>query len=133
MITMDSESFQQTRIIYILYIIGAFFWPVMVVGVILAYIEKGRVDESFIRNHLLKQIRTFWTCFVCVFLGGVVLGIFMLIVFFNVAMDQTAGVVIGSVSLAILFMFLYALGLLAYVLVSSIRGLSKLDAGEAVF
>lgn len=57
----------------------------------------------------------------------------MLIVFFNVAMDQTAGVVIGSVSLAILFMYLYALGLLAYVLVSSIRGLSKLDAGEAVF
>ena len=130
---MESESFQQTRIIYILYIIGAFFWPVMIVGVILAYIEKGKVDESFIRNHLLKQIRTFWTCFFCVFLGGVVLGIFMLIVFFNVAMDQTAGVVIGSVSLAILFMFLYALGLLAYVLVSSIRGLSKLDAGEAVF
>ena len=133
MITMESKSFQQTRIVYILYIIGAFVWPIMVVGVILAYIEKGKASESFILTHLIKQIRIFWTCFFCVFLGGIVVATFMLIVFFNISMSQTAGGGLVSITIAALFLSLCSLALLAYVLVASIRGLSKLDANEVVF
>ncbi len=45
---MSSSSIDTVRIVYILYIVGVFVSALMFVGVILAYIERGKITNSLL-------------------------------------------------------------------------------------
>ncbi|MXZ43481.1 MAG: hypothetical protein F4Z01_00630 [Gammaproteobacteria bacterium] len=136
---MDSNSSQQIRLIYILYIIGAFIWLVLLVGVILAYIEKGKETESVLLSHLRRQIRIFWVHLVAAIVGGIVLIVLIVIAFTVTAVgagvsggDPAAAAAIGTIITSLL-MGVYGLGLIIYVIVASVKGLKSLDAGEPMY
>lgn len=136
---MDSNSSQQIRLIYILYIIGAFVWLVLLVGVILAYIEKGKETDSVLLSHLRKQIRIFWIHLVSAIVGGIVLMVLIVLAFAIPAVGAAAGggdpaavAAIGMV-FASLLAFVYAAALIIYVIVASVKGLKSLDAGEPLY
>ena len=135
---MESNSSQQTRLIYILYIIGTFIWLVMLVGVILAYIEKGKETDAIVLSHLRKQIQLFWIYLLCAIVGGFVLGIVLVIVTLGVVGSSLAAGTDPSGATALSFLVPFLLGLVfgialvAYVVVACVKGLKRLDAGEAV-
>lgn len=137
--TLDSQSSQQIRIIYILYIIGAFIWLVFLVGVILAYVEKGRESESVFRSHLKRQIRLFWIHLVSAIVGGIVLAILVITTISVVAVGAMAGggdpTASATVSLTIsaLLAFVYGAALVLYVIVASVKGIKRLDAGMPIY
>lgn len=126
---MEAQNVHRIRLIYTLYIVGAFLWHLMLVGVILAYIERDKVGESFILSHLNKQIGIFWNYLVCGLIGTVVLGLFWIGTVHGVARGQPDG---GLIFVASLFILFYV-ALVAYVIVSSVRGLNRLEGGEAAF
>lgn len=135
---MESNSTEQTRLIYILYIVGAFIWLVMLVGVILAYIEKGKHSDEAILSHLNKQIRVFWIYLLLAIGGGVLLGILMVVVIIGAlggaalsGADPGGGAVIATL-VPILFALVFGIALTVYVIVVCVKGLKKLDAGEHV-
>lgn len=121
---MEAQTVHRPRLIYTLYIIGAFIWPLMFVGVFLAYVERAKVGEPIILSHLYKQIGIFWNFLVCAFVGGVVLGVYWCVV----AMRPTGA---GFIFLALWVVFRFTVALV--VLVLSIPGLNRLDGGEAAF
>ena len=136
---MDSESSQHTRTIYILLIIGAFIWLVLLVGVILAYVEKGRESESVIRSHLRRQIRIFWIHLVSAIVGGIVLAILVITTISVVAVgamagggDPTASATV-SITISALLAFVYGAALVIYVIVASVKGIQRLDAGMPIY
>lgn len=126
----------QTRIIYILYFIGAFIWPVLLVGVILAYIEKRRDFDLTLYSHLRKQIRIFWTHLFIAFAGLIfVIFIFLILLMmstpdnlwdYNASTYQTY--TIGSFAVVMI----YGIVLLAYVWIASLNGLRRLDANAPI-
>ena len=124
---MEAQTVHRARLIYTVYIIGAFLWPLMLVGVILAYVERHKVGEPYILSHFFKQMGIFWNHLVCGSVGGVVLGLFWLGWVHGVARGQPGG---GPI-FVVLLVFLFNIALVAYVIVSSIRGLNTLDRGEA--
>ena len=134
----DSKAVRNTRVVYVLYYIGAFFWPVMIVGGIYAYILRDKVSDSLAFSHLRKQIQIFWIYLVIGIGGGVVVVIISIFVLFLIL----AGVMVVewvpeswvlllllvSVALAIV----HSLGLLIYVLVTTTKGLMKLNDDEPI-
>lgn len=137
-IASDSKSVRHTRVVYVLYFIGAIFWPVMIVGVIFAYVLRYKVSNSFVLSHLRKQIQIFWICFV-IAIGG---GIALVIVVFSVVLFTLAGVAVTETfpDAAIFVMFfsivllaiLHGLGLLIYVFVATTKGLMTLNDDEPI-
>ena len=136
--TLDSQSSQHIRIIYILYIIGAFIWLVFLVGVILAYVEKGRESESVFRSHLKKQIRVFWIHLISTIVGGIVLATLITATIAVIAVGamaeggDPAAAAIVYITISALLAFVYGAGLIIYVIVASVKGLKSLDAGEPI-
>ena len=57
-------------VIYILYLAGLLFPITLLIGVILAYIERGE-DGSWMQSHYRFQIRTFWIGLLMTVVGGV--------------------------------------------------------------
>ncbi|HTN48042.1 MAG TPA: hypothetical protein VMK32_01275 [Burkholderiaceae bacterium] len=56
----SSREFALLGITYGLFAIGlVMFWPA-VVGLVMAYVKRGDVAESFLRSHYSWLIRTFW-------------------------------------------------------------------------
>ena len=56
----SSREFTMLGITYALYTIGlVLFWPAFI-GLIIAYIKRNDVAESFLRSHYGWLIRTFW-------------------------------------------------------------------------
>lgn len=53
-----SVSSGRTKAIYVLYLVGLVFWPVAIVGVVMAYLDSS-ADELAL-GHRRLQIRTFW-------------------------------------------------------------------------
>ncbi|MBK1692946.1 hypothetical protein CKO33_12320 [Ectothiorhodospira mobilis] len=47
------------KVIYVLYILGPFFWLTGVVGVVMAYVYKDGAPE-WMQSHYRLQIDTFW-------------------------------------------------------------------------
>lgn len=135
---MESKSSEQTRLIYILYIIGAFIWVVMLVGVILAYIERGKHSDEAILSHLSKQIRVFWIYLLLVVGGSVLLGILMVVVVLGavgsaaVSGADPGGGAIVAMLVPILFALVFGIALTVYVIVVCVKGLKRLDEGEPV-
>ncbi|MCY3540457.1 MAG: hypothetical protein OXH31_00900 [Gammaproteobacteria bacterium] len=136
--TLDSQSSQQIRIIYILYIFGAFIWLVLLFGVILAYVEKGRESESVFLSHLRTQIRVFWIHLISAIAGGIVLAISVMTTIAVVGVGAMAGggdpataaTVYKTISL--LLVAVYGASLIVYVIVASVKGIKRLDAGAPI-
>ncbi|MXZ43480.1 MAG: hypothetical protein F4Z01_00625 [Gammaproteobacteria bacterium] len=129
---------QQIRLIYILYIIGAFVWLVLLVGVILAYIEKGKETESVLLSHLRRQIHIFWVHLISAIVGAMVLIVLIVVAFLITAVgvassaaegDPTTIATMGTIVSGLL-MIVYGLSLIIYVIVASVKGLKRLDARE---
>ena len=136
---MDSNSSQQTRLIYILYIIGAFIWLVMLVGVILAYIEKGKATDAAVLSHLRKQIRLFWLYLLFAVAGIFIFFIVLMVVMFGAVgaslatgAEPSSAVVATSFFIPFLIGFVMSVALIAYVIVTCVKGLKRLDEGQAM-
>ena len=59
-------------IIYILYLVGLVIGITALVGVIMAYVQKGN-SSTFIESHFQFQIRTFWIGLVGSIIGGLLI------------------------------------------------------------
>lgn len=70
--------------IYILYIAGFFVPPAALIGLVMAYVNKGK--DAVLDSHYAKQIRTFWIGLAVCILGWVlaifVVGYFILLAWF---------------------------------------------------
>lgn len=131
-------SRDQTRLIYILYFIGAFIWPVLLAGVILAYLEKHRDFDLMLESHLRKQIRIFWIHLVGG-IGGALVVVLIFVFLVTIAAsaastDFDTGVISIQFTTLLTFIILifYSVILVAYVWIASFRGLSRLDAGAPI-
>lgn len=60
---------KMAQIVYILYLVAIIFPITNLVGVIMAYINKGDSPE-WIQTHYQFQIRTFWIAFLIGFIGA---------------------------------------------------------------
>lgn len=58
-------------VVYILYALSYLFGFTYLIGVIVAYIKKGDVSESWIQDHFRWQINTFWVTFILSIVGVV--------------------------------------------------------------
>ena len=133
---MNSKSVENLRIIYILYLIGAFIGATMFVGVILAYIERGKISDRMLQSHVEKQIRVFWIWLVVLVVLS--LGVLVMVIPTMISLPLGDSVFLGDsmwVPLASIFsIFILSLSvpfvLFLYVLITSIRSLNRLDAGE---
>lgn len=130
--TMSSKSFEQLRLVYILYTVGAFFGPLMFVGVILAYIERGKITDLSLENHVEKQIRIFWIWLIALVVLTVYVGcgaVVLPAIFELFAGSSVVALFVGFGILVVLPL-LVALGLSLYVLISSIVSLKSLGRRE---
>lgn len=93
------------QVIYILYLASLVVGVTMIVGLVLAYINRGKAG-SFVESHYTFLIRTFWI--------GLLYGLISLVLFF---------VVIG-----VLLMFV----VLVWFIARCVLGLQALQRGEAV-
>lgn len=71
-----------TNLVYILYLVGLVIGPIILVGVIIAYVNQGNATD-WVKDHYRYQIRTFWIAMlysiISVVLMVVVVGIFLAI------------------------------------------------------
>lgn len=129
-------SHDRTRIIYILYFIGAFIWPVLLVGVILAYIEKRRDLDLTLFSHLKKQIRIFWIHLSIAVAGLFVMAFVLMILFALTIPDVPFENFTSSFQVSLVGTFVvvptYGIVLLAYVWIASLKGLRRLDANAPI-
>ncbi|AZG72792.1 DUF4870 family protein [Shewanella livingstonensis] len=72
----------QAKIVYLLYMVGLLFGITGIIGVVMAYINKGDAPE-WLKTHYQFQIRTFWIGAIYIFLGSilslVIIGWFVLL------------------------------------------------------
>lgn len=68
------------NIIYILYLIGLALPPLILVGLIIAYVNQGN-SSGWVSDHYRFQIRTFWIGFLFSFLSAIlsiiIVGLFL--------------------------------------------------------
>jgi uncharacterized membrane protein len=73
---------EQAKIVYLLYMVGLLFGITGIIGVVMAYINKGGAPE-WLKTHYQFQIRTFWIGAIYIFLGSilslVIIGWFVLL------------------------------------------------------
>jgi uncharacterized membrane protein len=63
---------KMAKLVYICFIIGFFFGPLVIVGLVIAYVQT-RTGPAWLESHYRFQIRTFWIAilyFIFVFLLG---------------------------------------------------------------
>lgn len=81
-ITENDTSDSTAKLIYILYIIGPFFGPLGIVGVIMAYMNISEAPD-WLKSHYQFQIRTFWIGAIYIVTGAILtlalVGIFILL------------------------------------------------------
>lgn len=104
----------------------------MFVGVILAYIERGKITDQVLETHVEKQIRMFWIWIIVlvVLYVGIFVAILPALVSINAGGLPT--VAIASMVIIVVLSLLIPFGLFLYVLISSIRSLGSLDRGEPI-
>ncbi len=61
---------QNARLVYILYLVGIVFWPIAIVGLVFAYLNREGA-EAWVANHYLFQIRSFWIGLLYIVVSGV--------------------------------------------------------------
>ena len=129
---MSSSSIDTVRIVYILYIVGVFVSALMFVGVILAYIERGKITDLWLVSHVDKQIRIFWIWLITLVVLALIVGICLLALpaTFEVFAGDSVVAIFTGIGILFALPILVVLGLSAYVLTSSIASLKTLDKSE---
>lgn len=73
------------KLVYIFYLVGIFFGPLGIVGVIMAYVHKNDAPE-WLQSHYQFQIRTFWIGAIYIISGAilalVIIGWFIILFWF---------------------------------------------------
>ncbi len=72
---MNKESTQETtkgtvKIIYVLYLVGVVFWLTGIIGVVMAYVNRGDAPD-WLKTHYQFQIRTFWIGALYMLIGAI--------------------------------------------------------------
>ena len=129
---MSSKSVDNLRIVYILYMVGAFFGIVMIVGVILAYIERGKITDLWLESHVEKQIRIFWIWLALAIVPIVAVLLFLIPATFALSSGEFTGGILAGIGVLFLLLLFLPFATLLYVLISSIRSLRNLDRGEEI-
>ncbi len=88
------------KIIYILYLVGVVFGITGIIGVVMAYINRGDA-EDWLKSHYQFQIRTFW-------IGAIYL-------------------VIGTLLAVVLIGYLVILFWVVWLIIRCIKGMKSLD------
>jgi uncharacterized membrane protein len=99
------ENSGSAKIIYILYLVGIVIPLVSIIGVIMAYVNKGDAPD-WLQTHYRYQIRTFWIGFLYVFIGAV-----------------TSVIIVG---------YLILLFCLIWFIVRCVKGMGSLDQNQPV-
>lgn len=92
------------KLVYILYLVGLLLGVTTIVGVIMAYVERGKAP-AWVQSHYTFQIRTFW--------------ISLLVS------------IVAIVTMIILIGYLIALAWLIWFILRCVKGMGALDKGEA--
>ncbi len=101
----EVESNKMPMIVYILYLAGILFPLLSIIGVIMAYVNRGNASEIE-QSHYTWQIRTFWISFLAS--------------------------IISALLTIILIGWLLLFGLLIWWIVRCIQGLNLFNKGEGV-
>lgn len=104
-ISVDAGSKGNTNLIYILYLVGCVFGPAALVGIIMAYLGKGKGD-ALTDNHSANQINIFWK-----------------FVLYMVVSMVLAMVVVGILTM---------LAAIVWFVIRNIKGMQALSAGQPV-
>lgn len=134
----DSKSVRNTRVVYVLYYIGAIFWPVVIVGGIYAYILRDKVSNSLAYSHLRKQIQIFWIFLVIGIGGGIAVVIisifilFLILAFALVIESIPESWFLLAVLVSCVLAILHTLGMFIYLFVVTTKGLMKLNDDEPI-
>ena len=107
----------------------------MFVGVILAYIERGKLTEPLLESHVEKQIRMFWIWFIVLALFYVLFFIAFIPSFVSMGAMVYGGpptFAFASFGIMVALSVVVTLGLFLYILISSILSLRRLDNGEPI-
>ena len=103
---MNNEvSTSNAKLVYILYLVGILIGITGIVGVIMAYVNKGD-GPDWMDSHYQFQIRTFW------------IGLLYM--------------VLGSLLFVFIIGYLIWLFWLIWLIVRCVKGLKQLDKGEAI-
>ena len=70
------------KLIYILYLVSAIVGVTILIGVVIAYINRGQAAGTWVESHYTYQIRTFWIglLFACISLVLMVVGVGFLLI-----------------------------------------------------
>ncbi|WP_283130526.1 DUF4870 family protein [Enterovibrio norvegicus] len=93
------------KIVYVLYLVGILFGLTTLIGVVMAYVNRGDAPE-WLKTHYQYQIRTFW-------IGALYL-------------------IIGAITSLVLVGYLILLFWLVWTVVRMVKGMKQLDAKKAV-
>lgn len=127
---MSSRSPENLRIVYILYMVGAFVGAIMFVGVILAYVERSKITDDWLVSHVEKQIRIFWIWLTVLVVLTVVLFALIFPTLFALSWGESPFGVFAGFGVLFALYLLVPFGLFLYVLITSIKSLKCLDRGE---
>ncbi|MGQ8365481.1 DUF4870 family protein [Glaciecola sp. 1036] len=64
-----NDTSSMAKLVYILYLAGLIVGVTGIIGVVIAYINKGE-SEEWLESHYQFQIRTFWIGFLFLFVGS---------------------------------------------------------------
>ncbi len=92
------------KIVYMLYLIGIIFGATGIIGVVMAYINRGDAPE-WLRTHYQFQIRTFW-------IGALY-------------------ILIGAILMFVLIGYLVLLFWMVWLIVRCVKGMKSLEQKEA--
>jgi uncharacterized membrane protein len=101
----DPAQGKDANLVYILYLVGLIVGVTSLVGVIMAYINRGEAPE-WVKTHFTYQIRTFWI--------GLLYGF------------------IGVVTIWILIGFLILLFVAVWWIIRCVKGMKAIERGEPV-
>lgn len=58
-----------THINYLLFVLGAFVFPLIIIAVIINYLKEDSVAGSWLHTHFAYQMRTFWKSLIWYLIG----------------------------------------------------------------
>lgn len=103
--TTNSGNSGTAKVVYILYLAGIVIGLTGIIGVVMAYINRGEAPE-WLKSHYTFQIRTFWIGLLYLFIGVL-----------------TSFIVIG---------YLVLLFWMVWLIIRCVKGLMYLDKNQAV-
>ena len=66
----EKNAFRLTHIVYALQAVSFFLGITLIIGVIINYVKRDDVKDSWLASHFTWQIRSFWYSMLCLTLGG---------------------------------------------------------------